>query len=294
MFNRKIMNEEKDVKTDPVEGGLKKKKKKEVESPVKAGLKNKEDIVNNWLPRYTGRTLADFTGFILLTNFSRYLNLFSEWNGNAPIVGLDKPMQSVSANGITLINFGMGSPMAATMMDLLMAIKPKAVLFLGKCGGLKKKNNIGDLILPIAAIRGEGTSNDYFPPEVPALPSFALQKAISTTIRDHSRDYWTGTVYTTNRRVWEHDKSFKKYLKSLRAMAVDMETATIFTTGFANKIPTGALLLVSDQPMIPEGVKTAESDSKVTEQYVETHLRVGIDSLKQLINNGLTVKHLKF
>lgn len=188
----------------------------------------------------------------------------------------------------------MGSPMAATMMDLLSAIKPKAALFLGKCGGLKKKNNIGDFILPIAAIRGEGTSNDYYPPEVPALPSFALQKAISTTIRDSGLDYWTGTVYTTNRRVWEHDKNFKKYLKSLRAMAIDMETATIFSTGFANKIPTGALLLISDQPMIPEGVKTVKSDSKVTEQFVETHLRVGIDSLKQLINNGLTVKHLKF
>ena len=287
------MNEEKYVKkvSSEVE---KPKKVKEVESPIKNGFKNKEDIVYNWLPRYTGRPLSEFTDFILLTNFSRYLNFFSEWNDNAPIMGLDKPMQSVSANGITIINFGMGSPMAATMMDLLTAIKPKAVLFLGKCGGLKKKNKIGDLILPIAAIRGEGTSNDYFPPEVPALPAFALQKAISTTIRDHSRDYWTGTVYTTNRRVWEHDKVFKKYLKSLRAMAVDMETATIFTTGFANKIPTGALLLVSDQPMIPEGVKTADSDSKVTEQYVETHLRVGIDSLKQLINNGLTVKHLKF
>ncbi|WP_395802223.1 AMP nucleosidase [Daejeonella sp.] len=270
------------------------KKTNDVESPVKSGLKNKTDIVNNWLPRYTGRPLAEFSRFILLTNFSKYLHLFSEWNDNAPIIGLDKPMQSVSANGITLINFGMGSPMAATMMDLLTAIQPQAVLFLGKCGGLKKKNKIGDLILPIAAIRGEGTSNDYLPAEVPALPAFALQKAISTTIRDHSRDYWTGTVYTTNRRVWEHDKGFKKYLKTLRAMAVDMETATIFTTGFANKIPTGALLLVSDQPMIPEGVKTAESDSNVTEQYVETHLRVGIDSLKQLINNGLTVKHLKF
>ena len=270
------------------------KKTIEVETPVNSGLKNKSDIVDNWLPRYTGRPLIEFSKFILLTNFSKYLNLFSEWNDNAPIIGLDKPMQSVSANGITLINFGMGSPMAATMMDLLTAIQPKAVLFLGKGGGLKKKNKIGDLILPIAAIRGEGTSNDYLPAEVPALPSFALQKAISTTIRDHSRDYWTGTVYTTNRRVWEHDKSFKKYLKTLRAMAVDMETATIFTTGFANKIPTGAILLVSDQPMIPEGVKTAESDSNVTEQYVETHLRIGIDSLKQLKNNGLTVKHLKF
>lgn len=288
-----VMNEEKDVKKNEDIHNYS-KRVKEVESPVKGGLKSKKEIVNNWLPRYTGRPLNQFTGFILLTNFSRYLQLFSEWNDDAPIMGLDKPMQSVSANGITIINFGMGSPLAATMMDLLSAISPKAVLFLGKCGGLKKKNSIGDLILPIAAIRGEGTSNDYYPPEVPALPAFALQKAISTTIRDHSRDYWTGTVYTTNRRVWEHDKNFKKYLKSLRAMAVDMETATIFTTGFANKIPTGALLLVSDQPMIPEGVKTAESDSKVTEKYVETHLKVGIDSLKQLINNGLTVKHLKF
>lgn len=287
------MNEEKEIKKDPeiVENS---KKSKEVNSPVKSGLKSKEDIVNNWLPRYTGRPLSDFTNFILLTNFSKYLQLFSEWHNNAPIMGLDKPMQSVSAEGITLINFGMGSPLAATMMDLLSAINPKAVLFLGKCGGLKKKNNIGDLILPIAAIRGEGTSNDYFPKEVPALPSFALQKAISTTIREKSKDYWTGTVYTTNRRVWEHDKKFKKYLKTLRAMAIDMETATIFTTGFANKIPTGALLLVSDQPMIPEGVKTAESDSAVTENFVETHLRVGIESLKQLANNGLTVKHLKF
>jgi len=287
------MNEEKDIKKDaaPVDPS---KAIKEVQSPVKAGLKTKAGIVANWLPRYTGRPLDEFTDYIILTNFSKYLQMFSEWNDNAPIIGLDKPMQSVSANGITIINFGMGSALAATVMDLLTAIHPKAVIFLGKCGGLKKKNNVGDLILPIAAIRGEGTSNDYMPPEVPALPAFALQKAISTTIRDHSRDYWTGTCYTTNRRVWEHDKVFKKYLKTLRAMAIDMETATIFTTGFANKIPTGAILLVSDQPMIPEGVKTAESDSKVTEQFVETHLRVGIDSLKQLINNGLTVKHLKF
>src|SRR5476649_267519 len=287
------MNEEKDVKKD---AGLtdQSKKVKEVQTPVKSGLKTKEAIVANWLPRYTGRPLEDFTDYIILTNFSKYLSMFSEWHDNAPIMGLDKPMQSVSADGITIINFGMGSALAATVMDLLTAIHPKAAIFLGKCGGLKKKNNVGDLILPIATIRGEGTSNDYLPPEVPALPSFALQKAISTTIRDFGRDYWTGTCYTTNRRVWEHDKVFKKYLKQLRVMAVEMETATIFTTGFANKIPTGALLLVSDQPMIPEGVKTSESDSKVTGNYVETHLKIGIESLKQLINGGLTVKHLRF
>jgi AMP nucleosidase len=203
-------------------------------------------------------------------------------------------MQCATSEGITIINFGMGSASAATIMDLLSAISPKAVLFLGKCGGLKKKNQVGDFILPIAAIRGEGTSDDYFPPEVPALPAFALQKAISTTIRDHSLDYWTGTVYTTNRRVWEHDESFKEYLRQIRAMAIDMETATIFSVGFANKIPTGALLLVSDQPMISEGVKTSKSDSSVTTKYVDTHLNLGIESLKQLINNGNTVKHLHF
>jgi AMP nucleosidase len=256
-------------------------------------MKTKEQIVSNWLPRYTGRALEDFTPYILLTNFSKYLELFSEWY-DAPIIGQGKPMQSVSAGGITIINFGMGSAMAATMMDLLSAIEPQAALFLGKCGGLKKKNNLGDLILPIAAIRGEGTSNDYFPPEVPALPSFALQKAISTTIRDNNRDYWTGTVYTTNRRVWEHDKAFKKRLRAMRTMAIDMETATIFTVGFANQIPTGAILLVSDQPMIPEGVKTAESDSQVTDNYVHMHLKIGVESLQQLINNGATVKHLRF
>ena len=188
----------------------------------------------------------------------------------------------------------MGSANAATIMDLLGAIHPKAVLFLGKCGGIKKKNQVGDLILPIAAIRGEGTSGDYLPEEVPALPAFSLQKAISTTIRDHGRDYWTGTVYTTNRRVWEHDDDFKEYLIETRSMAVDMETATIFVVGFANEIPTGALLLVSDQPMIPEGVKTSDSDRKVNHRYVADHLKIGIDALQQLINNGITVKHLRF
>lgn len=256
-------------------------------------MKTKEEIVQNWLPRYTGEKLENFGKFILLTNFSNYVQMFAETH-NVDVVGLDRPMQCATAEGITIINFGMGSPGAATVMDLLSAIKPEAVLFLGKCGGLKKRNKIGDLILPIAAIRGEGTSRDYFPVEVPALPAFALQKAISTTIRDYEVDYWTGTVYTTNRRVWEHDTEFKEYLQRVRAYAIDMETATIFTVGFFNKIPTGALLLVSDQPMVPEGVKTEKSDVVVTQTYVSKHINIGIDSLKQLQNNGLTVRHLRF
>ena len=256
-------------------------------------MKTKQDIVENWLPRYTGVSLSSFGKYILITNFDNYVRKFAEWH-NVPVDGTDKAMRSATAGGITIINFGMGSPNAATIMDCLTAIKPEAVLFLGKCGGLKKKSDIGDLILPIAAIRGEGTSNDYFPPEVPALPAFALQKAISTTIRDNNQDYWTGTVYTTNRRVWEWDDPFKEYLRKIRVMAIDMETATVFSTAFYNEIPAGALLLVSDQPMVPDGVKTEASDLVVTTSYVDLHLKIGIDSLKQLINNGQTVKHLKW
>ena len=245
------------------------------------------------MPRYTGVELKNIGKFILLTNFDNYVETYARLH-NVKIEGTDKAMPSATSDGVTIINFGMGSANAATIMDLLSSISPKAVLFLGKCGGLKKKNKLGDFILPLAGIRGEGTSNDYFPPEVPALPAFNLQRAISSTIRDYKKDYWTGTVYTTNRRVWEHDEKFKKYLKKIRAMAIDMETATLLTVGFANQIPVGALLLVTDQPMIPQGVKTTESDSLVTKSFVEDHIKIGIDALKEIKNDGKSVRHLRF
>jgi AMP nucleosidase len=256
-------------------------------------MKTKKEIVDNWLPRYTGTALKDFGDHILLTNFGNYLDIFSELTG-AKVVGRDRSMPNATADGITMIMFGMGSANAATVMDLLSATGPKAVLLLGKCGGLKRKNRIGDLVLPIAAIRGDGASNDYLLPEVPALPAFSLQRAVSTVIRDLEQDYWTGTVYTTNRRVWEHDAGFKQYLRKTRSMAIDMETATIFAAGFANSIPSGALLLVSDQPMVPEGVKTAASDQKVTQQFVRRHIEIGIEALRLIRRHGKSVKHLRF
>jgi AMP nucleosidase len=256
-------------------------------------MKSKSEIVENWLPRYTGVPLEEFGPHILLTNFGHYLEVFARIM-EAPIRGRERPMQTATADGITMINFGMGSANAATVMDLLSAITPRAVLLLGKCGGLKRKNQIGDLVLPIAAIRGEGASNDYLLPEVPALPAFSLQRAVSTMIRDMECDYWTGTVYTTNRRVWEHDVEFKEYLRKTRCMAIDMETATIFAAGFANSIPAGSLLLVSDQPMVPEGVKTEASDKKVTDVFVEKHIRIGIEALRLIRRNGKSVKHLRF
>ncbi len=257
-------------------------------------MKTKPEIVRDWLPRYTGTSVDQISEYILLTNFSDYVTRFAALYG-VEVQGEDRPMQTAtSPDGITIINFGIGSANAATVMDLLGAVSPKAVLFLGKCGGLKRKVQVGDLILPIAAMRGEGTSDDYFDSKVPALPSFSLQKAVSETIAQYGRDYWTGTIYTTNRRVWEHDARFKDYLRDVRAIGIDMETATIFTVGFANEIPKGALLLVSDIPMIPEGVKTAASDNSVTKSFVDSHIRIGIDSLLTIKRSGQSVKHLRF
>jgi len=255
-------------------------------------MKKKLEIVSDWLPRYTGTPLRSFGKYILLTNFKSYVQMFARKHG-VKIRGKNKSMQTATANGITIINFGMGSAMAATIMDLLTAIEVKAVLFLGKCGGLKK-TKLGDLILPIAGIRGEGTGDMYMPPEVPSLPSFRFQMALSSVIKKYGQDYWTGTIYTTNRRVWEHDASFKRYLQKTRAMAIDMETATIFTVGFMNKIPHGALLLVSDNPMTPEGIKTSKSDLRVSSKFSRTHLYIGIEALAEIRDSGESVKHLRF
>ena len=256
-------------------------------------MKTKEEITANWLPSYTGLALHEFSEYILLTNFNDYLDRFIAMT-DGHIVDRSKSMPCAQGQGITMINFGMGSPNAATISDLLSAIQPKAVLFLGKCGGLKKRTEIGYYIVPIGAIRGEGASNEYFPPEVPALPAFSLQRAVSHIIRNRACDYWTGTVYTTNRRVWEHDEKFKAYLEEVRAMAIDMETATLFSAGFKNRITLGALLLVSDQPMVPEGVKTEASDQHVSKDYVNTHISIGIESLEEIKNEGLSVRHMKF
>lgn len=251
-------------------------------------------IAKSWLPRYTGMPLEKFGSYILLTNFSYYIERFAE-KFNCDIYGETRPMQAVSnSDGLTIINFGMGSANAATIMDLLFAIHPKGVLFLGKCGGLKKSTELGHFILPIAAIRGEGTSLDYFPPEVPALPSFKLHKFVSEKIMNHGYEYRTGVVYTTNRRVWEHDKNFHKKLQQMTCIAIDMETATIFIVGHHNEISRGALLLVSDVPITPEGVKTEESDEQVTKKWSQIHLEIGIEAMTEIGEKGEQIRHFSY
>lgn len=257
-------------------------------------MKTKLDIAKNWLPRYTGTQIDELGDYMLLTNFQNYVEKFAN-RFNCDIRGIGRPMQTANnSKGLSIINFGIGSANAATVMDLLVARKPKAVLFLGKCGGLKRSTEIGHFILPTAAIRGEGTSDDYKPKEVPALPSFKLHKFVSDKILAHGLEYRTGVVYTTNRRVWEWDDQFKKYLRKLSTLAIDMETATLFIVGLVNEIPRGALLLVSDKPMIPEGVKTEKSDNAVTEKYADLHLEIGIEAMTELEAKGEKIKHFTY
>jgi len=254
----------------------------------------KLEITKNWLPRYTGMPLNEFGEYILVTNFGDYVRRFAKMF-NCKIYGEDRTMQAATnGDGLTIINYGMGSSNAATIMDLLTAVMPKGVLFLGKCGGLKTSSEIGHFILPIAAIRGEGTSDDYFPPEVPALPSFKLHKFVSDKILEHGVDYRTGVIYTTNRRVWEHDESFHKKLHDMTCIGIDMETATLFIVGHANAIAHGALLLVSDVPVTPEGVKTEESDKKVTKNWVDLHLKIGIEAMTEIGLMGEKIKHFRY
>jgi len=257
-------------------------------------MKTKFEIAKNWLPRYTGTDLEEFGEYLLLTNFHNYIERFAE-QFNCEIKGRGRPMQTATnKNGLTIINFGIGSANAATIMDLLYGIKPKGVLFLGKCGGLKRSTEIGHFILPTAAIRGEGTSNDYMPMEVPALPTFKLHKFVSDKIVERGLDYRTGVIYTTNRRLWEWDEEFKKYLRKTKTIGIDMETATLFIVGLVNEIPRGALLLVSDMPMVPEGVKTEASDKIVTEKFSELHLQIGIEAMQELEDKGEKIKHFRF
>ncbi len=257
-------------------------------------MKTKLDIAKNWLPRYTGTQIDEFGDYLLITNFQNYIEKFAE-KFNCEIKGENRPMKTATNSaGLSIINYGMGSANAATIMDLLIAREPKGVLFLGKCGGLKDSTEIGHFILPTAAIRGDGTSNDYFPPEVPALPSFKLHKFVSDKIVKRDLEYRTGVIYTTNRRVWEWDENFKSYLRKIGAIGIDMETATIFIVGYANQIARGALLLVSDLPMIPEGIKTEESDRMVTENFVDLHLEIGIEAMTDIGSKGEQIKHFTF
>lgn len=234
------------------------------------------------LERYTGSNSDEFQPYILLTNFKRYVNAFGERFAIETRHGSAMRAAHAPAAGISIIDYGVGSPVAALIIELLSFIRPKAVLMLGMCGGLRDEYTIGDFFNPVAAIREEGTSNAYMPPQCPALSSFVIQRYVCEELERRALTYRTGVIHTTNVRFWEFNPDFCTTLKVERVQAIDMECATLFTVGFSRYVPVGALMLISDLPLKIGGVKTKESARRVFEEYAGVHLDTGISVLGNL------------
>ncbi|MDA0699602.1 MAG: AMP nucleosidase [bacterium] len=247
------------------------------------------------LHRYTGSEASSFNKQVVLTNFHHYLERFEAIAGDARRTQGSAMMASYSDRlGVSIIDFSIGSPVAALIIEVLATAEPKATLFLGICGGLHRSLDVVDFVLPTAAIRDEGSSKHFMPPQVPALPTFKIQKFVSQIVVERGLDYRTGVVHTTGYRFWEFDERFKAQLYEERALAIDMETATLFSVGFASKVPIGALLLVSDLPLREGGVKTRESARAVFRRITDLHIEIGVEAMSQIAARGEHIRHYRW
>ncbi|HEX7022685.1 MAG TPA: AMP nucleosidase [Trueperaceae bacterium] len=252
-------------------------------------------IGREFLQRYTGTPPEDFQKQIILTNFGHYMERFTLLCNDAVTTrGSMMAAAHSQERGVSIIDFSMGSPVAALIIEVLATAEPKAVLFLGMCGGLHRSLEVGDFILPTAAIRDEGASQHFMPARVPALPTFKVQKFVSQIIVEKGFDYRTGVVHTSDYRFWEFNERFKDQLYEERALGIDMETATLFSVGFASKVPIGALLLVSDLPLKKGGIKTTESARAVFRRYTDLHLEIGLQSMSEIAERGEHIRHYRW
>ena len=269
------------------------------EPPVNANLiynnPEKGRIGREFLERYTGTAPDAFQKQIILTNFHYYAERFMALAGDA-VATQGSAMAAAHSErlGVSIIDFSIGSPVAALIIEVLATAEPKATLFLGICGGLHRSLVVGDFVLPTAAIRDEGASKHFMPQRVPALPTFKIQKFVSQIVVEDGLDYRTGVVHTTDYRFWEFDRDFKQQLYEERALAIDMETATLFSVGFASKVPIGALLLVSDLPLRAGGIKTRESAKAVFAQHTDKHIEIGIRAMSEIAERGDSIRHYRW
>ncbi len=254
----------------------------------------KHKIARDMLERYTGSPFEKFRKQIILTNFDYYLERFYNLCGEVRTQGSAMAAIHSEKADVSIVDFSIGSPTAALIIELLATVEPTAVLLLGMCGGLHRSLKVGDFVLPTAAIRDEGASHHFMPKQVPALPTFKIQKFVSQIIVEKSLDYRTGVVHTTDYRFWEFDDKFKAQLYEERALAIEMETATLFVGGFAAKVPIGALLLVSDLPFRRGGIKTKKSSKRVFRQYTDLHLEIGIKAMSEIAERGEHIRHYKW
>ncbi len=234
------------------------------------------------LERYTGSEADKFRSYILLTNFELYMEAFRVCCGVNVSHGNAMQAAHWPEEDVSMINYGVGSPTAALIIDLLHFIKPEAVIMLGLCGGLRDYHNVGDYFLPIAAIRGEGTSSHYLPPQAPSLTNFPLQRRVAHELESRELGYHIGVIHSTNYRFWEFDEVFRARLLEEKVQTIDMECATLFTVGYARQVPVGALMLISDKPLEPEGVKTPETSRKLFREHSREHVEIGLGALRRL------------
>jgi AMP nucleosidase len=234
-------------------------------------------IASDSLERYSGSAVSDFQSRILITNFPSYVEAFARKRNLQILSGSAFSVVHSPTEKITLLNFGLGSPSAALVVELLSFLMPECILLLGMCGGLRRRYQIGDYLIPIASVRGEGTSNFFFPPDVPALANFHMTQACSEVLRESDETFHFGITHTTNIRFWEFDDRFKEQLRTSRVQAIEMECATLFCASYKRSMTLGALLLVSDLPLETSGVKTKESSRRVVSLYAERHVEHGVN-----------------
>lgn len=256
---------------------------------------DKRKIAIDMLERYTGHNLRDFQKQVILTNFSYYTQRFNALLDDAHYtVGSAFKASSSKKAKVTIVEFGVGAAMAALIGELLAVVQPKATLFLGLCGSVHPSLKVGDFILPIASIRAEGVTEHFLPKQVPALPTFKVQKFVSQILVEHGYDYRTGTIHSTDFRFWEFDDRFKQNLIEERVLAVEMETAALFTTCFVSKVNIGALLLVSDCPLKKDGIKTKKSAKGVFRKYTDIHIELGIKAMADIAERGEKIRHYQW
>ncbi len=267
---------------------------KEIRSKLTYHNEEKRRIARDMLERYTGSSLDEFQQYILLTNFNKYLRVFADqFSAEIHTGSVWSAVHSKECH-VSMIDFKIGAPTAALVIELLSALDPAAVIFLGMCGGLHRSLQVGDFILPMAAIRDEGVSRHFIPPQVPSLPTFKIQKFISQILVENGLDYRTGVVHTSDYRFWEFDEGFKRTLYEERAIAIEMECAALFSVGFVSKVPIGALLLVSDLPLQKGGIKTKESARHVFDAFTEQHITIGIRSIIEIQKRGEHIRHYRW
>lgn len=259
------------------------------------GNEEKRKIARDMLERYTGHDLKDFQKQIILTNFHYYVERFNALLPDSHYTqGSAFKASSSKKAKVTIIEFGVGSAMAALIGELLAVVEPKAVLFLGLAGGVHPSLEVGDFVLPIASIRGEGVTQHFLPEQVPALPTFKVQKFVSQILVEHGLEYRTGTIHSTDYRFWEFDDRFKLNLLEQRVLAVEMETAALFVSCFVSKVNIGALLLISDHPLKRGGIKTKKSAKAVFRKFTDIHIELGIEAMADIAERGEAIRHYQW